>query len=488
MSYIARTGGAATPAIFGIVALLFAGCRGTHEAGVRAELDRASRELAARSTSAMGGTLEEQLAFAIERSPELRAAFERWRAGVHRIAPARRLPEPMLEVGVFVWDSEDGAGVAAASAGIRQDIPWPTRLSAEADAAAAEALALGRRFEALVLDLRGRVAEAHYGLWLVRRVRTIEREQLEVLRGLAESALGGVATGTRSLADQQQIQLALSRLEDDVAALGEQEVILEATLRALLTASPGERIGTHAEPPPPALPEDDEETLREVAKGHPLVESFTLRGEAAEALAKSQRAGRLPSFAVGLEWMRMPGSMGTSAIAPSLGVRLPIYQGSYREAARAAEAEALAQRADSSAAALTLYAELEEAMAKVRDTHRRVELGERVLRPQAEAAYGSVLGAFRVGRSSVAASLLAQRELLEIRVGLEQARAEHAMAWARLERAVGRKLARRAAGDPCVSGAGASACEPSADRGESVTPEEGDEPVAQAEGERHEDE
>src|SRR5690606_4344651 len=138
--------------------------------------------------------------------------------------------------------------------------------------------------------------------------------------------------------------------------------------------------------PPIALPGVSEEDLREAAKAHPLVESFALRGQAAEAVAKGQRAGRFPSFAVGLEWMRMPGSMGTSAVAPSLAVRLPIYQGSYREAARAAEAEALAQRADSSAAAFTLYAELEEAMATVRDTHRRVELGERVLMPQAEAA------------------------------------------------------------------------------------------------------
>jgi hypothetical protein len=76
----------------------------------------------------------------------------------------------------------------------------------------------------------------------------------------------------------------------------------------------------------------------------------------------------------------------------------------------------------------------------VRDSYRRVELNENTLLPQAEAAYASVLGAYATSRSTVAASLLAQRELLEIRVGLEQARAEHAAAWARLEQVVGRRV------------------------------------------------
>jgi outer membrane protein, heavy metal efflux system len=447
MSVFTRLGGGASCAILGLMALVSAGCAGTQERAARDEVARRARDFdeAPRDEPPErrgGPALDHYVAMAAERSPELRAAFERWRAAVHRIAPARRLPDPMVEFGLFVWNSGENAGVTPARAGLRQEIPWPTRPGADADAATAEAMALQRRFEALLLDLKERVAEVYYRLWLVRRTRTIEREQLEILRGLSESALGGLATGASTLADQQQVQLTVARLEDAIVGLDEQERIAEARLRALLAVPPGSSLETLEELPPLALPAESEEALREAASAHPLIESFALRGEAADAVARSQRAGRLPGFSLGVEWMRMPGPMGTSGIMPNVGVRLPIFQRSYAEGVRAAEAEAAAQRADGDAAAHWAHAELEETMAMVRDSLRRAELNERVLLPQAEAAYSSVLGAYRVNRSTVAASLLAQRDLLEIRVSLEQARAEHATAWARLERVVGRPVER----------------------------------------------
>ena len=46
------------------------------------------------------------------------------------------------------------------------------------------------------------------------------------------------------------------------------------------------------------------------------------------------------------------------------------------------------------------------------------------------------------GGAELAAALLAQREILEIDLAYERARAEHGAAWARLEAAVGRPLER----------------------------------------------
>lgn len=43
----------------------------------------------------------------------------------------------------------------------------------------------------------------------------------------------------------------------------------------------------------------------------------------------------------------------------------------------------------------------------------------------------------------ISLTLLALRELLEVRLGAVDALAEHALAWARLERAVGRPVAGR---------------------------------------------
>jgi outer membrane protein, heavy metal efflux system len=139
----------------------------------------------------------------------------------------------------------------------------------------------------------------------------------------------------------------------------------------------------------------------------------------------------------------VPGPGGMSAVMPSVGIRLPLWLGSYQEGVRAAEAEASAQRAEGQSAVRRAEAELDEALAMVRDSLRRVELNENTLLPQAEAAYASVLGAYATSRGTIAESLLAQREFLEIRVGLEEARAQHVAAWARLEQVVGRPVKRQ---------------------------------------------
>lgn len=417
-------------------------CASAPERATREGVQSLAREI---ETTAAGegredDVLERYVAMAAARSPEVRAALERYRAAVHRIAPSRRLPDPMLELGLYVWNSDEGGAVTPAKLGLRQEFPWPTGPRAEAEAAIAEAMVQRRLVEALLLDVRAQIAEELYRLWLLERLRAIQAEQLEVLRGLSESTLGGLAAGTATLADRQQVELALARLEDTVAGLEVRAQMAEARLRALVSAAPDEALPRVSSLPSPALPGEDEEALRAAAKAHPYLASFEAGAEAADRAAKSRRAARLPGFSLGVEWMKMPGHMDTSAISPHVGLRLPIFQRSLAEGVRAAEAEASARRAEGEAATRRAEAELTEALLSLRDSLRRVTLHEDVLLPQAEAAYESVLGAYRASRASVAASLLSQRELLEIRMALEEARAEHAIAWRRLERVVGRAV------------------------------------------------
>jgi outer membrane protein TolC len=289
-----RRGRARAIVSWALLVLTGAGCAGNHESAARADLDRSSRLLGRASDAERGGsqrlgpTLRDYLAYATNRNPELRASFERFRASVHRISPSRRLPDPMLEFGMFVWNSGDNAGVTPARIGLRQEFPWPTRLSAGADAASAEARALGRRFEAQLLELRQRVTEAYYRLWLLRRIRIIEQEQLQILEGLSQSALGQIATGAATLADQQQIDLIAARLADAIAGLDQQERAAQAQLRAVVGAPPFADTLADEEPPGVALPSETDEALRQAVLNHPFIESFELMGEAADATARSQ--------------------------------------------------------------------------------------------------------------------------------------------------------------------------------------------------------
>jgi outer membrane protein TolC len=346
----------------------------------------------------------------------------------------------MLSFGYFLRTAESPIAPDQGRIGLQQAFPWPTKLTAGADAASAGARAMQAEFEARALAVSQRVANAYWNLWQLRRTRSIHREHLDVVRSLSQSVRARIASGTAMLADLQQIDLTAARLEDGIRGMDETERAFEARLRETIGLEPHVVVPTPKPPEHAALPSLGADVLREAARSHPMIASRGFMAESADSSARAEAADRLPSFLVGVSWMisadaGMPGGVDFGA-----GVSLPLWQGSYSDAIEAARADAHAQRAEQQTLVNRAFAELEATLSGVRDAARRVHLYENTLVPQAESAYESVLGAYTVGRGSVAETLLAQRDLLDLRVELDRARADHARSWARLEEVTGREL------------------------------------------------
>lgn len=443
------------------------GCIGTHESAVRRDVAAAREryhygEARARSeerqrpvpgtrTPDAEGHLSAYVARAFEQSPSVRAAFERWRASVHRISEARTLPAPTLGFGYFIRSVETRVGPQRARLSLQQAFPWPTQLSAGADAAAARARSVQRQFESQTLSIARRVAVAYWSLWQVRAVRAVRQEHLALLGGLSESLRARLSTGRSSLADLQQVDLTAARLEDAIAGLDEAERVAEAQLRAAIGADDQLALPTSEAPAAAvSLPSARAEALREAVREHPRVTSAGLLAEAAESTARAEAADRYPSFALGADWIITGEAAadglrdsGKDAVIVSGGIRLPLWQGQYADGVAAARAEADAHRAEQRALVDQALAELATALSDLRDAARRAQLYRNTLVPQARSTYESVLGTLAVGEGSIAQALLAERDLLDLRVELLRARADHARAHARLEEVTGREVALR---------------------------------------------
>jgi outer membrane protein TolC len=121
-------------------------------------------------------------------------------------------------------------------------------------------------------------------------------------------------------------------------------------------------------------------------------------------------------------------------------VKVPVWGGIYGAKEDEALAESAAFEARREAAEDDARAEVIEAVSNVRDAARQVRLYRDTLRPQAESAYGAVLGGYQTGTSGIASVLMAQKDLLEIELAERRARARHAIAWATLEEIVGRPV------------------------------------------------
>ena len=176
-----------------LAAALFAsGCAGTLERGLEADLAKRQQRLAPERTepdgdgppAKFGGRLEQYVAYALEHSPSLRAKFDEWRASTHRIAQQRRLPEPIFTYGLYLSRVETRVGPQRHRFSLTQAFPWPTVLTSGVDAASLEAEGAQRRFDAAALSIVRRVSTAYWKLWVIKRTRQVQKDQLEILRYL----------------------------------------------------------------------------------------------------------------------------------------------------------------------------------------------------------------------------------------------------------------------------------------------------------------
>lgn len=401
--------------------------------------------------------VSDYVALAIVTNPEVRVAWARWQEATHAVARARALPDPTLSFGIFVLSVETRVGPQRGRIGVQQVIPWPTALTAGGDAASERARAAQANLEAVTLAVSQEVEVAFWDLWEVRTARAIHEDHLRVVDGLSDTLRARLEVGAASLADLQQVDLSRARLEDAIRSMGAREQVAKARLRTAVGVR-GE-LALPTEVPSSSVREvgEAEAALVEAALAHPRLVAATARVEAGESVVRQAEAQRMPGLMVGADWMitgpavdggmGVPPDSGKDAVALGVGLRLPIWQRAYGEEIRRAEAALEASSASRVALADRAVSDVFTWVTRVSDSARRAAVTDGTLLPQAEAAYQSLLGSYTAGQGSVAQVLLAQRDLLELRVRAVQARADHARAWASLETTCGRPVVGRPVDD-----------------------------------------
>ncbi len=436
--------------IFGAVLTVTASaCATTNENTARREFDAHVNAFSRVSLSTNNGasvpdgTLESYIAYAMRNSPELEAAFERWQAGVNRIAQTRRLPDPVISYAFYIRNVETRVGPQRHRLSLKQSFPWPTKLSAGADAASAKAQSLQRRFDARAIAIAAAVEQKYWSLWGFQTARKIHEEHLEILKGLSESAGALLMTGQIELADQQQIDLTSARMEDLLFAIDEQIVQAAAAMKGVIGAPQSMSVSVVSSPSSLDMSIDEKKLLASV-RSHPYIHSFEDLAKASEADARRETASRYPSFSLGVDWIEtgetsipdVPDS-GKDAVIAGIGVSVPLWQRNYKDGVEAYKSEMRAYRADGRAATDRAVAEFYTVLSGLRDARRRVDLYHHTLIPQAESVFESVIGAYVSGKGSIASMLLAQQDLLDLRVQLIDIQADYAKGWAALEHIVG---------------------------------------------------
>lgn len=389
------------------------------------------------------GSLESYVASAAQARPELRAQLERWRAARYRVGMVDDLGPLTLSYTYFIQSVETRVGPQRHRVGAKQMFPWPGRANANAETARAKSDVFEQQYSSELLDVRWEVADAYWALWRVMEHHRLHNQHTEIVKMIGNSVRARVEIGQAQLSDVGQADLLLSRTVDDAerADEGHRRASFELARAAGLpfddqlpvTASPGE----------PRVPAASVEQLSAEAAKHPRIEAVRQRREAAHAQADAAVQGRRPNFGVGMDWIETGPAVGDAPdsgkdpIMAGVSIELPIFSDETRAAEDAARAEATSYEADERAATRDAQAMVRTQVATIEDTAKRIRLYEGTLIPQAEAVLGSVQGTYEIGKTNIASLLLAQDELLNLRLTLAMVRAQHERQWVALEYTVG---------------------------------------------------
>lgn len=390
------------------------------------------RQLAAVPAPAQWGDVLER---AFLTNGDLEASYDQWRAAVARIDQMGAWPNSNVMVSysyLFSGGNMKGWDRTTLGAGFdpSMNLQLPIKTRRAGKVAVEEARAAAARFRKTKFDLQRRVLEGYYGLALVEERLRIQRDNVELLSQLVQSAQSRVRAGAPQQ-DLLKTQIEYRLAQNELTAL-EAEVRGErAMLNAMLARAPEEplELPLQLPPPRPAAPDD-----RLIAMG--VAENPELAALAAQVAGRNEalELARLQYVPDIIPMFSMMGSASQSlGAAVMLPTNVPAIRGMINEAkAMLDESRSMARqtRLDRASAFVA-------ALYFMRSAEKQAELLEGDVLPLAQQAMTSSLQAYAAGTVSYSDLIDTQRTLLNLRVMAAQMRVEREKRLAELESLAG---------------------------------------------------
>ena len=386
-------------------------------------------------------SVDDAVATALERNPEIRAAVRRLSLAQLKTTTARSLDDPMLMMRdwdtpvIKPWDLNQ----AQLMVSLQQTFPSRQKRDQHARLAEDDAGITAFELETQRQEVAAEVRKLCFDLMRNADEARLQVRQSSLLKEALDDALAQYTTGKVSQADVLRAQLAMTRLNEQLIDLEEERDNARAQLNALMGRPADEAIeisGSYALPA--ALPAIEE--LEQAAIEH-RPELAALHTQIAKSRDESKlaRLAIKPDFTAALGYMLMPtGSNARNAYMAEVTMNLPwLNRERHDNEAKQADAATDVSQAELDARAATVFLEIRQAQITVLAAEKRVKLYRDTLLPQAEAAFKASTSAYQNNRAEFRSLIDAQNLLLEIQTATYKASAAADQGMAQLERAVG---------------------------------------------------
>lgn len=347
-------------------------------------------------------------------------------------------PDPSATVMVDRVPSMPGAEAAMIRYQLQQMLPWPGKLGFMRSAAEWRAKGAEASIEVRRLDLVVETKRAWLMLLLNEQKRQINRASYDLLTSIARAAGARYAGGTGGHHELVRAEVERNSLDVEKVAFDGERVSIVAMLNALRDTRVDQPI-TDPEPfETPARELGLAKLVDEALRQRPELRQMDTMRRETQVMADLARRERYPDVMVGAWWNQMIG-MPDSAGA-MVGVSLPVV-GVTRQNRQAG---ALDLRADSvsqdvEAMRAMIRFQVADAVRKIQTADRSLEFLRAVALPKAKENIEVSLAAYSTGSVDMVGVLDARRALQAAELGIVDAVVEREMAWAELDRAIGRE-------------------------------------------------
>jgi outer membrane protein TolC len=381
----------------------------------------------------------ELIRLVLERNPSLRAAQHAWRAALARYPQVTAFEDPVFGASLAPRSLDSSSVDPGYRLDLSQTLPFPGKLRLRGEAALAEAEAASHDGAAVRVRLAAMASVLFDDYTLAARSLEVNAAHVTLLEDFQRIAAARYEAGEASQQDPIQADVELAH------ALHRQ-VVLETTLRitgeqinALLHRRPSAVL-----PPPPArtaVPDesagDAEELVAQALESRPELAAAAARVAAEEARVDLAWRDYFPDLAVMGAYDRI---WQEEELQVLVGVQLPLPLQLGRRRAAVEEARARLEQVRSAHLAVEdeVRLSVQSGALRLDEARHIVHLFRSRLLPAALDQIQAARTGFETGQSSFLALIDAERNLLDVELGHEEALADLGRRRAELDQAVGR--------------------------------------------------
>ena len=323
--------------------------------------------------------LNNYLKTAAENNPGLKSRFSEYLAALEIVPQVKALPDPQVAFGYFIQPVETRVGPQQFKISASQMFPWIGTLKAKENLAIQAAKAKLEAFEEAKSKLFNEIRSTYFNTYFNHKAIEITIENIDILNTFRKLANIKFESGLVSAVDEYRIEIEIGELENHLALLKDQQVVLEVMFNNLLN-----RDNKNPVLVPELLWNDNFPLTKQAALdsinllNHQLLSldfqqlALQFRQEVASNMGK-------PSFKIGIGYTIVGkgdnNMMGTDAFMfPNVGISIPLYRNKYKAMVQEVVFLAAAKENEKADKTNMLETIFENGWKEYLDADRRIEL------------------------------------------------------------------------------------------------------------------